>query len=42
MNKAKTQSELKGENEHLPVSPFQRDATQKKSMQEEVRGNDVI
>ena len=36
------QSVLKRQNEQLPVSPFQRDTMQTKSMQEEVRGNWVI
>ena len=36
------QSDSIGLNEQLPVFPFQRDTTQTKSMQEEVRGNYVI
>ena len=36
------QSESKRQNENLHVSPFQRDTTQTKAMQEEVRGNWVI
>ena len=36
------QSVSERQNEQLPVSPFQRDTTQTKSMQEEVWGNGVI
>ena len=41
-NKAEMQSKSKGQNEQLPVSPFQRDTMQTKSMQEEAQGNGVV
>ena len=34
------QSKSKRGNEHLPVTPFQRDTTHKNAMQEEVRCED--